>query len=131
MDDTKRDTCIDTIFYRYCRDANGKLVPVDVVRRNGRVVPRFPKEIDEIYLLPEDSESPDYAELLEEVCQSLNELEKHRWLLAIRDQRSISEIASTGGVSRQAIIDGFHRMARKNPYVRIWLGNKNAKNQHG
>jgi DNA-directed RNA polymerase specialized sigma24 family protein len=101
------------------------------VRRNGRAIPRFPPDIGEIYLLPEDGESPDFAELVEEVCQSLNDLERRRWLLAIRDGRSISEIAEMEGVSRQAIIDCFHRMARKNAYVRIWLQNKNNKNQHG
>ncbi len=86
MGDTRGDRDFETTFYRYCRDAKGNLVPVDVVRRNGRVIPRFPQDIDEIYLLPDDAESADYAELLEEVCQSLNELEQRRWLLAIRDQ---------------------------------------------
>jgi hypothetical protein len=129
MDHERND--LEVTYFRYCRDAHGNLVPVDVVRHNGRVVPRFPQDIGELYFAQEDSESPDYAELVEEVCQSLNDLERRRWLLAVRDDRKISEIAVMEAVSRQAIIDCFHRMARKNPYVAIWLKNKNNRNQHG
>jgi hypothetical protein len=129
-DKDDHDNDFEVTYFRYCRDANGNLVPVDVVRRNGRVVPRFPPEVRENYMLPEDTDSADYIELLEEVCQCLNDLEKRRWLLAIRDWQTNSEIAAMEGVTRQAIIDSFHRMALKNPYVRIWLANKNKRNQH-
>ena len=128
MDDERDD--LEVTYFRYCRDVNGKLVPVGVVRRNRRAVPRFPQDMAEMYFVPEDPDSPDYAELVEEVCQGLNDLERRRWLLAIRDDRLISEIAVMEAVSRQAIIDCFHRMARKNPYVRIYLKNKHNRNQH-
>lgn len=127
----KNSNDFDVLYYRYCRDANGNLVPLDVARRNGRAVPRFPPDIGELYLLPEDKETPDYIELVEEICQCLNDVERRRWLLAVRDQISISAIATMEDVSRQAILDCFRRMALKNAYVRIWLRNKNTRNQHG
>ena len=120
----------ETSYFRYCRRIDGTLEPVDVARRNGRLVPQFSPTVTEPYLLPEDEETPDYLELVEEVCQSLNDKERRRWLLAIREALSISEIAQMEAVSRQAIIDGFHRMGRRNPYVRIWLDHKNKINQH-
>jgi hypothetical protein len=126
----KDDSDFEVTYYRYCRDIHGNLVPIDMVRRGGRAVPRFPRDITDAYWLPQDSNSPDYAELLEEVCQCLNEIERRRWLLAISDGQSISVIAEMQGVSRQAIIDCFHRMAIKNPYVAIWLRYKNNRNQH-
>jgi predicted DNA-binding protein YlxM (UPF0122 family) len=119
-----------TTYFRYCRDHQGNLVPVDLARQNGRLVPMFPPTITEPYLLADDEETPDYIELLEEVCQCLNEKERRRWLLAIRDARNITEIAQAEAVSRPAIIDCFHRMAKKNPYVRIWLDYKKRRNQH-
>jgi len=120
----------ETVCYRYCRDLNGHLVPIDVFKHNGRLVPRFPQDAGEVYLLPEDRESPDYGELVEEICQNLNALEKRRWLLAIHDGRTISQIARMEDVSRQAIICCFRRMTLKNPYVRLWLRNKKNTNQY-
>src|ERR1039457_5091910 len=120
----------DTSYYRYCRDHRGNLVPVDVARRNGRLVPRFSPDITEPYLLPDNEHGPDYEELVEELCQNLHDKERRRWLLAIRDDRNITEIAQSEAVSRQAIIDCFRRMANKNPYVRIWLDYKKRRNQH-
>jgi len=111
----------ETVCYRYCRDLNGHLVPIDVFKHNGRLVPRFPQDAGEVYLLPEDRESPDYGELVEEICQNLNALE---------NGRSISQIARMEDVSRQAIICCFRRMTLKNPYVRLWLRNKKNTNQY-
>jgi len=127
--DFKKDD-FDVSFFRYCRDHQGKLVPVDVARHNGRRVPRFPRTITEPYFLPDDEETPDYLELVEELCQNLSEKERRRFLLAIRDDRSISEIAEIEGVSRPAIIDCVHRAAKKCPYVQIWLDHKKRTNQH-
>jgi len=120
----------ETTYYRYVRALDGQLVPIDTVKQNGKVIPLFPREVVDPYYLPGDAESPDYRELVEEVCQRLNQLERRRWLLAIRDWRSITQIAEIEGRSRQAIIDCFRRMARKNPYVGIWRQNKNQKNQY-
>jgi len=128
--DRKRDDDFDVHYFQYCRNLEGNLVPVGVARQNGRSVPRFPSTVTEPYLLPDDEETPDYLELVEEVCQSLNEKERRRWLLAIRDGRSNSEIAEMESVSRPAIIDCFRRAALKNPYVQIWLNHKKNNNQH-
>jgi hypothetical protein len=86
--------------------------------------------VGEPYLLPDDPETPDYEELVEEICQGLNQKGRQRWLLAIRDKRTITEIAGMEQVSRQAIIDCFRRMAGKNAYVAIWLAHKTRVNQH-
>jgi hypothetical protein len=62
----------DVTYYHYCRDHNGNLVPVDLAKRGRRIVPVFPREISEPYWLPEEESTPDYYELVEEVCQNLN-----------------------------------------------------------
>jgi hypothetical protein len=120
----------ETLMFRHCRDHRGNVIPIDIGRRNGITVPQIPRSLSEPYLLPEDPETPDYEELVEELCQNLNAIERRRWLLAIRDKQSNTEIAATEGVTRQAIIDCFRRMAKRNPYVEIWLAYKNRRNQH-
>src|ERR1035441_1382490 len=47
--DGNHDDDFDVCYFRYCRDHNGKLVPVDVVRRNRRLVPRFDPSITEVF----------------------------------------------------------------------------------
>jgi hypothetical protein len=126
----ERDDDKSVNYYHYCRDHHGNMVPTGTARRNGRAVPVFPRDVTEPYWLPADESTPDYYELVEELCQNLNSKESRRWLLAIRDDRNNSEIAEAEGVTRQAIIDGFHRMAVKNPYVAIWLDHKHRRNQH-
>jgi DNA-directed RNA polymerase specialized sigma24 family protein len=121
---------LETTYYRYCRDQSGKLVSIDLARENGRLVPRFPREITEPGFISSEEESAEFVELVEEVSQGLNELERRRWLLATVNEQSISEIAKTEKVSRSAIIDSFRRMARKNDYVAIWLRNKKQRNQY-
>ena len=120
----------ETSFYRYCRDQSGRLVSIDVARENGRLIPRFPRQITEPSFLSAEEESEEFAELVEEVSQGLNELERRRWLLATVNEQSISAIAKTEKISRQAVLNSFHRMARKNDYVAIWLKNKKRRNQH-
>lgn len=122
----------DTSYFRYCRDHQGRMVSVDVARRNGRLVPRFSPEITEPCLnsLPDDEGGPDYRELVEELCQNLNDKERRRWLLAIRDGRNITEIAQAEGVSRPAVIESFHRASKKNTYIQIWLDHKRKRNQY-
>ena len=34
----------ETTYFRYCRTLEGRLVPVDTIKRNGRLVPRFSPE---------------------------------------------------------------------------------------
>lgn len=72
------------------------------------------------YFLPDDS-TPDYAEHVAELCQGLCASRCHRWLLAIRDRKSLSEIAKVQHVPESAIITCFRSMARINPYVQIYL----------
>jgi hypothetical protein len=120
----------ETIYYRYVRALDGQLVPVDVVKRNGRLVPRFPPEAVEPSDLCADSEPPFDLERLDRYCSHLNEMERRRFLLAGCDGKSISDIARTEGVTRQAVIDSFHRMADKNGYVNLFLESKNKKNQY-
>jgi len=127
---SKNDLASEVTYYQYCRDLHGNLVAVDIARQNGRLVPRFPRDTAEPYYLPGDPETPDYLELVEEVCQNLTGTERRRFLLAIRDNQSISNIAATDGVSRQAVIDCFRRAAKRCPYVEIWLRHKKKKNQH-
>jgi DNA-directed RNA polymerase specialized sigma24 family protein len=120
----------ETTYYRYCRDQSGRLVSIDVARENGRLVPRFPRQITEPSFVSSETDSEEFVELVEEVSQGLNELERRRWLLATVNEQSISEIARTEKVSRTAIIDSFRRMARRNDYVAIWLKNKKRRNQY-
>lgn len=129
MNDERRID-FEATYFRYCRDALGNLVALDVARQNGRLVPRFPREITEPYYFPADAEAPDYLELVEEICQNLNGTERRRFLLATRDDQSISAIAAMEGVSRQAVIDCLHRAAKKSQYVEIWLRRKKKRNQH-
>ena len=118
----------ETTYFRYCRRIDGSLEPVDNIRQNGRRVPRFAPSITD---LPVDThlESADYLELVEEVTENLNELERHTWL-RILDKQSILDIAAEDGVSRAAIYDRIRRMVAKNQYCAIWWRLKNKVNQH-
>jgi len=77
--------------------------------------------VGQLCLLPTDDTSPDYPELVEEVCQNLNRTERRRWLLAIRGKRTVPEIAELEGITHHGIMASFNRIARKNPYAHIWL----------
>lgn len=109
----------ETTFFRYCRDHNGKLVPLDVARRNKCLVPRFHPSITDPHSPQDAEESSEYQELVEEVSQNLNPVERRTWL-KILDGQSIREIAKEEGVSRQAIYDRIRRMVKKNQYCAIW-----------
>ena len=118
----------ETSYFRYVRRLDGRLESVDLARRNGRLLPRFHPSVTE----PETQdreESAEYRELVEEVSQELNEIERATWL-KILDERSILEIAEEDGVSRAAIYDRIRRMVKKNDYVAIWWRLKNKVNQH-
>ena len=115
-------------YFRYCRTLDGRLEPVDTARQNGRVVPRFPRSITEPP--PSDeTETAEYRELVEEVSENLNAVERGTWL-RILDHQPILEIAKEDGVTRAAIYDRIHRMVEKNEYCAIWWRLKNKVNQH-
>jgi Putative helix-turn-helix protein, YlxM / p13 like len=119
----------ETSYYRYVRRLDGGLEPVDFARRNGRLVPRFHPSVTEPEIQRQGEESDEYKELVTEVSQDLNEIERSTWL-KILDERSIVEIAEEDGVTRAAVYDRIRRMVKKNDYVAIWWRLKNKVNQH-
>ncbi len=123
----------ETTYFRYVRDQNGKLVPVNFARRNRRLVPYFPPSMTEPAPTTDPEELPNYRELIEELTQKLNPVERRTWFLIIRDGKSIKEAAAEEGVSRQAIYDRLRRMIRKNEYCAICAVHgvlKHKINQH-
>jgi len=113
-------------YFRYCRKIDGTLEPVDVAKRNDRLVPRFHPSVTEPELQTDPEESSDYRELIEEVSQNLNALERRTWLRLL-DGRSVLDIAAEDGVSRAAIYERIRGRSKsqggmigKNPYCLIW-----------
>lgn len=115
-------------FHRY-RRIDGAVEPVNLIRRNGRPEIHFPPGIVEFPLYTEAEENPEYRELVDEVCQNLNEIERRTWMKII-DGKSILDIAAEEAVSRPAIYDRIKRMVEKNEYCAIWWRLKNKVNQH-
>jgi DNA-directed RNA polymerase specialized sigma24 family protein len=115
--------------FHQCRRIDGAVEPVDLIRRNRRPEIQFPADIVEYPLFTEAEQSDEYRELLDEVCQNLNDIERRTWLRII-DGRSILDIAAEEGVSRPAIYDRIKRMVEKNSYCAIWWRLKNKVNQH-
>lgn len=115
-------------FHQY-RRIDGAVEPVNLIRRNGHPEIQFPPAIVEFPLYAEAEESPEYSELVDEVCQNLNEIERRTWMRII-DGRSIFDIASEEHVTRPAIYDRIKRMVEKNSYCAIWWRLKNKVNQH-
>ncbi|HEX4134617.1 MAG TPA: hypothetical protein VHY84_08425 [Bryobacteraceae bacterium] len=115
-------------FHQY-RRIDGAVESVNLIRRNGRPEIQFPPAIVEFPLYTEAEENPEYRELVDEVCQNLNEIERRTWMKII-DGRSILDIASEEHVTRPAIYDRVKRMVEKNPYCAIWWRLKNKVNQH-
>lgn len=112
------------LYFRYCRSLDGRLVPVDTARRNGRLVPRFEPELLEPS--PEQEDAPELAELIDEITEHLTPTERRTWLKLL-DGRSILDIAAEEGVSRAAVYErirgssrGKGGMVAKNEYVAIW-----------
>jgi len=117
-------------YFRYVRTLDGSLEPVDLARRNGRVVPRFhPSVIEPPLPAQEPEESPEYRELVDEVSHNLNPLERKTWLRLL-DGMPILDVAKDDEVTRAAIYDRLRRMIAKNDYVAIWWRLKNKTNQH-
>lgn len=114
-------------YFRYCRNIEGRLVPIDLAVQNGRVVPRFERSLFEP-AITDDEESNEYVELVEEVSQNLNHIERCTWL-RILDGISILDIAAEDKVSRAAIYDRLNRMVRKNDYVAIWWERRKKANR--
>jgi hypothetical protein len=115
-------------FHQY-RRIDGAVEPVNLIRRNGRPGLQFPPAIVEFPLYLDAEESPEYRELVDEVCQNLNEIERRTWMKII-DGKSILDIASEEAVSRAAVYDRIKRMVEKNEYCAIWWRLKNKVNQH-
>lgn len=115
-------------FHQY-RRIDGAIEPVDLIRHNRRREIQFPTDIVEYPLFVEAEQSDEYKELLDEVCQNLNEIERRTWLRII-DGGSILDIAAEEGVTRPAIYDRIKRMVEKNSYCAIWWRLKNKVNQH-
>src|SRR5438128_233438 len=104
----------ETRYFRLVRDFTGKLVPVDLARRNRRLVPRFhPSMLDP--LAGDVEELGDFHELVAEVSQNLNPLETRTWLRLL-DGMSILDLAKDDRVSRAAIYSRLERMVTKNAY---------------
>ena len=125
MENIENEACR---FHQY-RRIDGAVEPVNLIRRNGRPEIQFHPAIVEFPLYTEAEENPEYRELVDEVCQNLNEIERRTWLKII-DGKSILDIASEEGVSRPAIYDRIKRMVEKNEYCAIWWRLKNKVNQH-
>jgi hypothetical protein len=116
------------VFQQY-RRIDGAVQPVGLIRRNRRPTLQFPPAIVDFPVYAEAEETPEYGELVDEVCQNLNDIERQTWLRII-DGRSILGIAAEEGVSRAAIYDRIKRMVEKNSYCAIWWRLKNKVNQH-
>ena len=115
----------ETTYFRYCRTLEGRLVPVDTIKRNGRLVPRFsPEDLEPVSVADDDASEMD--ELIAEITQNLTAVERRTWLRLV-DGTSILELAASEGVSRAAIYErirgnskGQGGMIAKNDYVGIW-----------
>jgi hypothetical protein len=109
----------ETTYFRYVRTLDGSLEPVDLIRHNGRSVPRFsgPKR---------EAPRPQLLGLYRELMYNLSRLERRTWVPLLLG-RSFEEVAATHGISRAAIYarlrgnsKGQGGMVRKNEYVAIW-----------
>lgn len=113
----------ETTYFRYIRTLEGNLEPIDVVRQNGRCVPRFsPATLSG----SQDKPPSEFIPLYREIMYGLSRLERRTWLPLLFG-RSVEEVAQSQGVSRAAIYarirgNSKHQggMIRKNDYVAIW-----------
>ena len=116
-DDCRSSWESEVSYFRYCRDQRGNLVPIDLARRNGRLVPRFPPSMIEP-AVPGEEESDEFGDLVAEVTQNLTAVQS-RTFLRLADGASILEIAKEENISRAAIYDRIKRMIRRNAYCAI------------
>jgi len=115
----------DVTYFRYARRLDGSLEPIDVARRNGRLVPQFdpswttpPAELNE--------SASEFDELIAEITNGLTAAEVRTWLKLV-DGISVDAIATEEGITRSAIYERIRGnskqqggMVKKNDYVRIW-----------
>lgn len=125
----------ETTYYRHFRTLDGRLEPIDVVRRNGRLVPRFSPSCTEHNPTPL-TQSTDLRELLREVMYGLNRKQRRTWLLLLL-QYPILEVARQERVTPTAIYErlrgsskGHGGMIRKNEYVAIWWRRQRKHDDH-
>jgi hypothetical protein len=125
----------ETIYFRYCRTIDGRLLPVDTARRNGRLVPLFSPTDLEPPTAGGEADSREIDELIAEISQDLTAIERRTWLQLV-DGATILDIANAEGVSRAAIYErirgnskGQGGMIAKNPYVAIWWGLRQGREE--
>lgn len=112
----------ETTEFRQWRTLDGSAEPVDLIRRNKQLVPRYSPAVTE----PPAVDRGELKRLLREVMYELTPCERRTWLLLMLGF-SIVETARKERVSRTAIYErirgnskGQGGMIRKNDYVRIW-----------
>ena len=78
----------ETTYFRYIRTLSGEMEPIDVVRQNGRQVPRFSP-----LLLAGRKDRPksDFIPLYREIMYGLSRLERRTWVPLLFG-RSMDEI---------------------------------------
>lgn len=114
----------ETVQFQRIRTIEGKVEPIDLVRRNRQLVPRF--DISLLSGIGENDRQSDLLPLYRELMYGLTRLERRTWVPLLLG-RSFDEVAKLHGVSRQALYarirgnsKGQGGMIRKNDYVAIW-----------
>src|SRR5262249_3536334 len=112
----------ETVQFRQWRRLDGSTEPVDLIRRNKCLVPRYAPLACE----PPAVDRSELKRLLRELMYNLTRCERRTWLLLLRGF-SIVDTARKERRSRTAIYErirgnkkGQGGMLRKNDYVRIW-----------
>jgi len=115
----------EALYFRYCRNLEGDLEPIDIARQNGRPVPRFDQHLMSPGSEPAEDRS-NWNELVEEVSINLTPIERRTWMRLL-DGRTVLEVDDEDGVTRTAVYErirgngkGQGGMIRKNDYVAIW-----------
>jgi len=125
MDDKDRKDKVefDASYFRYCRRLDGALEPVDTVRRNGRLVPRFHPSLTEPE--PLDPQPPEIWEK-KKFFINLSPVERQTWRKLLRGQ-PITAIAEQEGITRAAVYERIRGnskqqggMIAKNFWVLLW-----------
>jgi hypothetical protein len=120
----------ELLYFRYCRTLDGRLIPIDTAKHNGRLVPHFsPDQFTPIL----DHSDCEFEELIAEVCQNLTITERRTWLQLV-DGLTILDIAAAERISRTAVYErirgnskGQGGMVAKNDYCRIWWERRQRK----
>lgn len=132
-DDSPERRGSETTYYRYVRALDGSLVPIDLVKQTGRLVPRFVPESRQEAATRSLTE---FLEFYRVIMYGLNRLERRTWVPLLLGQTP-EDVARSHHVTRQAILarlrgnKGRGGMIRKNVFVLAWwLVGKKKLNQH-